>query len=314
MADVFEASEAFVTQGFTALFLGSTPVAEKQSSPGGGRSRRRQSMAPGNRAQRPEMVIAAEAVGTASASALRAAAEAAAIAEAAAYRRAGGRGPPAFVARLSDEATSFYFEVFIKTTGGGLQPSGAVGVGVAFFEGRGSSTRDSNSTTETDAAPPQRYLHYHSSRGARGESFPRQPRPVSSSFASFGADGGGGSFAGGVPYGPSFSVGDTVGCGWEAEAGLYFTRNGRYLGVAWSPTALFRLLTQREQVHVCLFSVSTSLYIYIYLKLQSKSGSPYISTHIYIYTHIYLYIRIYMSGKVISFAPHFDPAVHIKVL
>jgi hypothetical protein len=268
-ADVFEQSDVFVTQGPTALFLGST-AEQPSSSPGEGvRPQRRQQTAPGNRAQSPEMVIAAEPLSTASARA-RAAAAAAAIANAAFAaergRRRGGAAVGSAPVEVRDGAMSFYFEVCIKTTGGGLQPSGTVGVGVVLLSDA-PATADSGRTdgrggdaslvpaVRRPFAPPLRYLHYHSSRGARAESFPRVPQPGSG----MGGGGGGGlsrgreiiragSFVGGVAYGPSFASGDTVGCGWEAEAGLYFTLNGRNLGVAWAPTALFALLTPDEQV------------------------------------------------------------------
>lgn len=269
MAALFDASESFVTQGPTALFLGSGEPAP--ASPPG-RARRTQQTAPGNRAQPPEILVATEPLSSAMASA-RADAAAASAANAVAvaavssrrnecHARAAAASAASAVAAAAhassaEDAMSFYFEACIKTTGGGLQPSGSVGVGVVFCgrdrsggEGeavtRGSDGREQSDSTQSQ--PCRRYLHYHSSRGARGQIFPRVPRNGSTSVGWSASQAVSGSFEGGVPYGPSFSVGDTVGCGWEAEAGLYFTLNGRHLGIAWMPTALFALLTPTEQV------------------------------------------------------------------
>ena len=132
--------------------------------------------------------------------------------------------------RQQQQASSsslFYFEVFVKTTGGGLQPTGSVGVGLA------SPDDDDDSTTF--------FTHYHSS-GRRHPTFPRlNPRA-------------------GKPCGPSFGVGDTIGCGWLPSGEVFFTVNGRHLGVAFgdvwgalcpavdvdSPGACLELTTGRD--------------------------------------------------------------------
>ena len=94
-----------------------------------------------------------------------------------------------------------YFEVFIKTTGGGSSPSGTVGVGLVDDLRTGSQS-------PRDPDGQRRFLHYHSAKGSKFDGLP--PRRA----------------ARGRPCGPSFGVGDTVGCGWTVEGVVFFTYNG----------------------------------------------------------------------------------------
>ena len=86
-----------------------------------------------------------------------------------------------------------YFELFIKTTGGGLQPTGSVGFGLSEVAPDDSCAADSE---WPEAAPLQTpYYHYYSS-GRRFACFPRAGPKA------------------GRLCGPSYGSGDTVGCGW----------------------------------------------------------------------------------------------------
>ena len=121
----------------------------------------------------------------------------------------------------SSAAQLFYFEVFIKTTGGGLQPNGSVSIGLV----EASSDADAAAQRRASAAPdewPEQpsleeipFFHYHSS----GRKFARFPRAGSKA---------------GRAAGPAFGIGDTVGCGWLPQGGgeVFFTCNGKHLGVA----------------------------------------------------------------------------------
>ena len=108
----------------------------------------------------------------------------------------------------------FYFEVFIRTTGGGINDSGSIGVGLADPPPEAEASASDGLITTPRA---RTYLHYHGARGARYDLF---PRPASRSTL-FGV-------------GPSFGKGDTIGCGWSASGEVFFTINGRHLGVAFA--------------------------------------------------------------------------------
>ena len=129
----------------------------------------------------------------------------------------------------SSPAYPLYFEVYIKTSGGGLQPSGAIGVGLAALpaadcavaDDRCSESLEASPATissrsaddETTGGPTTHFLHYHSA-GRRFAVFPRaSPRA-------------------GRAYGQTYGTGDTIGCGWLANGDVFFTFNGRHLGVA----------------------------------------------------------------------------------
>ena len=95
------------------------------------------------------------------------------------------------------ELPLFYFEMYVKTSGGGLQPSGSVGVGLADV---------SAELCQLDGTPSlqMRFLHLHSS-GRRFENFPRSAALRSSAR---------------VLCQP-FASGDTVGCGWLANGNVF---------------------------------------------------------------------------------------------
>ena len=117
----------------------------------------------------------------------------------------------------------YYFELFVKMSGGGLQATGSLGVGLAkptAEDGAGvtvSAEADSAATIGGGSSTSS-FLHYHNS-GRILDTFPR-PVPVRA--------------VSGRPYGPPFASGDTVGCGWLANGEVFFTLNGRHLGVAYS--------------------------------------------------------------------------------
>ena len=104
-----------------------------------------------------------------------------------------------------------YFELYIKTSGGGLQPSGSIGIGLA---------EPCTDTCELDfpvpGRPPTLFVHYHDS-SRRFESFPRRAGR-----------------AAGRQYALPFGTGDTVGCGWLPNGDVFFTLNGRHMGVAFT--------------------------------------------------------------------------------
>ena len=166
MSQSWSTHPLFVCSGPTCIFLGAADASSPPDSPTG---RRPKHLAPGSRKQPPLLAVAAAPL---------------------AHRQAAA------------STTLLYFEVFVKTTGGGLSPTGSVGVGLAapLLEG-------------SDADAPRFFLHYHSGSGSRHDAFPRPP-------------------SGGSRCGPSFGVGDTVGCGWTASGAVFFTFNGRHLGVA----------------------------------------------------------------------------------
>jgi hypothetical protein len=120
----------------------------------------------------------------------------------------------------------YYFELFVKMSGGGLQATGSLGVGLAkpaAKDGAGvtvSAEADSADTSGGGSSTSSTisFLHYHNS-GRILDTFPR-PVPVRA--------------VSGRPYGPPFASGDTVGCGWLASGEVFFTLNGRHLGVAYS--------------------------------------------------------------------------------
>lgn len=60
----------------------------------------------------------------------------------------------------TDAPQLWYFEIFVKTPGGGAQPSGTVGIGLAESD-------------DGQEAQIRRFLHYHSSKGSKLETFPR---------------------------------------------------------------------------------------------------------------------------------------------
>ena len=201
----WQETQRFVTSGPTALFLGSAAYSPP-SSPTAKRPPAKK-LAPGSRAiyrEQPELVLAC-----------------------------------APFSRLpSDDASGevpavpllFYFEVFVKTTGGGLHPSGSVGVGLAEAsqgeeaaeDADASVTPSAQASAESLGAGRRRVLHYHSGKGGRFSVFPRSAARA----GLFGTEG--------RQCGPSFGVGDTVGCGWCASGTVFFTFNGRHLGNAFT--------------------------------------------------------------------------------
>ena len=109
----------------------------------------------------------------------------------------------------------YYFEAFVKTSGGGLQPTGSVGVGLAELpSAEGAEQLRMPPADGTAAASSSAFVHFHNS-GRRFVSFPRPALRTA-----------------GKVYGPQFATGDTVGCGWLANGDVFFTVNGRHLGVA----------------------------------------------------------------------------------
>ena len=124
-------------------------------------------------------------------------------------RRAAQRRPAAapvlvlgerpFTRLRAGDAAFFYFEIYIKASGGGLHPSGSVGVGLADA----AATADAGAGAAA-ASEAGRFIHYHSG-GRRYASFPRPARTA------------------GRPCGPSFGVGDTIGCGWRPSGEVFFT-------------------------------------------------------------------------------------------
>ena len=156
--DVWEAAEHVVTSGNTCLFLGT----RDHSPPTSPKGRKKKS---------PSTITEAPVLARARISNL-------------AQISSSGDTPDEHI---------FYFEVFIKTTGGGLSPSGSVGVGLT-----------SELEPEFNAFDPGCFLHYHSSRGARFSAFPRTAGRSTN-------------------CGPSFGVGDTIGCGWLSDGSVFFT-------------------------------------------------------------------------------------------
>ncbi|KAL3919422.1 MAG: hypothetical protein SGPRY_005641, partial [Prymnesium sp.] len=92
----------------------------------------------------------------------------------------------------SPDATGLlYFEVFVKTPGGGAQPSGSIAVGLAESKAEGLAESQENqggSSADSDITAPRRFLHYHSSKGTKADIFPRRTsttsRPCGPSFSS----------------------------------------------------------------------------------------------------------------------------------
>ena len=208
----WQETERFVTSGPTALFLGSAAYSPP-SSPTANRPPAKKGGAPGSRAiyrEQPELVLASVP-----------------------FTRL-----PSDASQGSAVPSLFYFEVFVKTTGGGLHPSGSVGVGLAEAsqgeeeaaeEGDASVTAAAQASERSSAAPAEpsgagrrRVLHYHSGKGGRFSVFPRS----STRAGLFSTEG--------RQCGPSFGVGDTVGCGWCASGAVFFTFNGRHLGNAFT--------------------------------------------------------------------------------
>ena len=113
----------------------------------------------------------------------------------------------------SEESPLFYFELFVKTTGGGLQPTGNIAVGLAELPPDAADADGSDALQGEEVEVG--FLSYHSN----GKKYATSPRAT---------------LRAGKPCGPSFGVGDTVGCGWLPSGEVFFTFNGRHLGVAFS--------------------------------------------------------------------------------
>ena len=202
----WQETQRFVTSGPTALFLGSAAYSPP-SSPTAKRPPAKK-VAPGSRAiyrEQPELVLASVP-----------------------FSRLPSDAAPG---EASAVPLLFYFEVFVKTTGGGLHPSGSVGVGLAEAsqgeeaaaeEADASFTPSAQASAEPSGAGRRRVLHYHSGKGGRFSVFPRSTARA----GLFGTEG--------RQCGPSFGVGDTVGCGWCASGTVFFTFNGRHLGNAFT--------------------------------------------------------------------------------
>jgi len=196
----WQETERFVTSGPTALFLGSAAYSPP-SSPTANRPPAKKGGAPSSRAiyrEQPELVLASVP-----------------------FTRL-----PSDASQGSAVPSLFYFEVFVKTTGGGLHPSGSVGVGLAEASQGEEEAAEEGDASVTPAAQAserrRRVLHYHSGKGGRFSVFPRS----STRAGLFSTEG--------RQCGPSFGVGDTVGCGWCASGAVFFTFNGRHLGNAFT--------------------------------------------------------------------------------
>ena len=196
----WQETERFVTSGPTALFLGSAAYSPP-SSPTANRPPAKKGGAPGSRAiyrEQPELVLASVP-----------------------FTRL-----PSDASQGSAVPSLFYFEVFVKTTGGGLHPSGSVGVGLAEASQGEEEAAQEGDASVTPAAQAserrRRVLHYHSGKGGRFSVFPRSTTRAGL-FSTEGRQ-----------CGPSFGVGDTVGCGWCASGAVFFTFNGRHLGNAFT--------------------------------------------------------------------------------
>ena len=113
----------------------------------------------------------------------------------------------------SSDAALSYCEFFVKTTGGGLQPTGSVAVGLA---GLPAPANDGLEPSDASTAQETEFIQYHCS----GRKYQTFPRPSTSRA--------------GRPCGPSYGVGDTVGCGWMPTGEIFFTLNGRHLGSAFT--------------------------------------------------------------------------------
>jgi hypothetical protein len=154
----WQETQRFVTSGPTALFLGSAAYSPP-SSPTAKRPPAKK-VAPGSRAiyrEQPELVLASVP-----------------------FSRLPSDAAPG---EASAVPMLFYFEVFVKTTGGGLYPSGSVGVGLAEAsqgeeeaaaeDADASVTPPAQASAEPSGAGRRRVLHYHSGKGGRFSVFPR---------------------------------------------------------------------------------------------------------------------------------------------